>query len=1397
MFAVGALLRPLHPLSTLAVDTVRAVRNEFDGRQVWARSGRAHIEARGAHRADVPPDYPDALREAVEALEGVNWAAVNGALGDVVVDFDSERVGIAALRAAIDGIETAYGLSSAARDRPVHPGGFEPVFDEVVSLTADLVGAAVGTIGRFVPALSVPPETIAITHSIELLPALRARLDARFGGLRVETSLALAGSVIAAAARTPLVSLADGALRAIRLPAAIARREAWEAIAPELTRSRRDATATAQPPPSERPVPLPPGPIERYVTRARVATVATATVLAPTAGPRKAARAIALGAPRAAHIGAQAYRAQLGLLLAHRRVLVRDPASLRRLDRIDRVVIDARILVDHETGALDPLAVAVVAAAHDLGAVLIATDAAGFDERLEVDEQVEGGKRLPTSIHDLQSEGHAVLVVAVDNGPALAAADCAVGLVSPDRSPPWAADLLCTNGLTDVWLILRACLVSRHSSMRSAQLAMLGSMAGGVLGLFGPDRGAYGRGALPVGLSALIAVGAAAVSARSLARLEPTVGDNTAWHSMPIEEALRTLRTDAEGLSDAQAEARRTHDTERPPEQTLWQATVGELNTPLTVPLTAGAGVSAANGSILDAGLVTVVMLGNALLGAVQRLTANRAVRQLAEFGALRARVRRRGGEADTPSDRLVPGDIVLLRAGDAVPADCRLLEAAHLEVDESSLTGESMPVPKDPAPVDADVVAERSSMLYAGTTVVAGSATAVAVAVAGATEVGRGSLLGGSDTGSAGVERQLRELTELSVRIAVGAAAAVLGLGVLRGRPGAAVSSAVALAVAAVPEGLPFVATVAQLAAARRLSERKVLVRTPRTLEALGRVSTVCFDKTGTLTEGRIELRRVSDGVNDQQLDALDAAGRTILAAALRATPPDTPDRPLTHPTDRAVAAGGSVCDLGREDGEPGWRMLEELPFEPERGFHAVLGCTPDRHLISVKGAPEIVIPRCDRVRRDGEPIPLADEGVAELEQAVRDLADQGYRVLAVAERAASDRTELGSDRVDRLDFVGLLCLADPVRPTAAAAVRDLREAGVDAVMLTGDHPRTAEAIATELGLRTSGRVVTGTEVETCTEEQLAALVAETAVFARVSPVHKAMIVRALRHSGRTVAVTGDGANDAPAIQLADVGIALGPKSTPAAKHAADIIVTDERIETIVDAVIESRALWRSVRDSVGLLVGGNFGEIAFTLISSALGSEPALNARQLLAVNLLTDLLPALVVAARPPRDVTPQTLLHEGPDTAVGAALRHDVVNKAIATTLSATSGWLTARVLCRPRQVSTVGFAALVGSQLVQTVTTAHGDPLILAAAIGSTAALVTIVQLPPINYFFGCRPLGPVGWTVAALASGAAVLVTAAEKSGSHEPGGGPPRRDQRRPAPGPSAVVPSEAPAGP
>jgi cation-transporting ATPase I len=360
--------------------------------------------------------------------------------------------------------------------------------------------------------------------------------------------------------------------------------------------------------------------------------------------------------------------------------------------------------------------------------------------------------------------------------------------------------------------------------------------------------------------------------------------------------------------------------------------------------------------------------------------------------------------------------------------------------------------------------------------------------------------------------------------------------------------------------------------------------------------------------------------------------------------------------------------------------------------------------------------------------------------------LARRGYRILAVAERRASSRADLDDDRVDRLRLLGFVALSDPVRPTAAASVATLSAAGVRTVMITGDHPSTAEGIAAELGLLNGRRVLTGPDLDIMDDAALDAVLDDTSVFARVTPAHKVRLVEAYQRQGRAVAMTGDGANDAPAIRLADVGVALGEHSTSAARAVADVVVADGRIETLIDAIVEGRAMWASVREALAVLVGGNLGEILFTVSTSGLANN-VLSPRQLLVVNLFTDAAPSLAIAVRSPRGKGPEDLLREGPEASLGVALERQIVSRAIATATGAGVAWVGGRLTGRAQRASTIALVGLVGTQLGQTLVAGGLDPVVLAATVGSTAGLLGVVQVPGVSQFFGCTPLGPVGWAI--------------------------------------------------
>jgi cation-transporting ATPase I len=661
--------------------------------------------------------------------------------------------------------------------------------------------------------------------------------------------------------------------------------------------------------------------------------------------------------------------------------------------------------------------------------------------------------------------------------------------------------------------------------------------------------------------------------------------------------------------------------------------------------------------------------------------------------------------------------------------------------------------------------------MLYEGTTVATGRGRAVVVATGSSTEVGRSTAAARANAPVAGVDERLASLTKITTPLALASAGAVVGAGVLRGLPAQdSLHSGVGLAVASVPEGLPFIVSAAQLASARRLSAEGALVRNPKTIEAVGRVDVLCFDKTGTLTEGRLALSAISDGVKLRPTDRLRKRQRRVLAAALRATPRPRPGERLAHLTDRAVVFGAQSFDVDAAHKTPGWWPIASLDFDPSRGYHATLGETDGEagpaRLISVKGAPEIVIARC----ADWAGAPLTDEARQGLVEHTELLAGQGMRVLAVAERVVpadhgGAEPEVTDDEVEALSFTGFVGFTDPVRPGAQASVRDLREAGVQVVMITGDHPSTAEAVAGELDVLNGGIVVTGAELDAMDDDALDEVLPKVRVIARGTPSHKVRAVQAFQRLGRTVAMTGDGANDAPAIRLADVGIALGRRGTPAARAAADLVITDDRLETILAALVEGRAMWASVREALGVLVGGNLGEIAFTVLGAAVTGVSPLNARQLLLVNLLTDLAPSLALAVRAPEPAAAASLLAEGPEASLGDALNREITLRAMATAGGASLAWAQAQATPygSPARARTVALAALVGTQLGQTlVAGGTRSPMVIGAGVISAGALVAVIQTPGVSQFFGCVPLGPIAW---AQAAGSATVATAASVVG--------------------------------
>ncbi|MFJ7047866.1 HAD-IC family P-type ATPase [Streptomyces sp. NPDC101112] len=1360
------------------------------------------VAAALAERPDVALAYWD------RGLARLVVSATEEALGDTVVD---EAVALAA----------RHGLSLADEDIEgyTHPGDPAGTRAAATALAADTLGTGVALAGSF---LRLPRSPRLVTAAATLLrenPRFRAFLRDRLGPSRMDVLLATANAAVHAAGQTPIALLLDGALRTCQLGDTLARATAFDTVHDQVCTPRR---VGLPPRPSVRP-PLRSTPAQDYASHASTGSVlgAAATLLVKHDG-KEAAEAVLAGSPKAARYGPVAFHHVLGAALARTGVLVRDPERLRRLETVDTVVLHPSALRSPGAGA-DPWVETVLDAARRAGlAVVMVDDPALRDFTSLADQVVTGDRPLREVVRGLRDEGATVLTVArfpstdpeagvedthvrdEDGGVRRAATsapegmdvldgllggDVAVALADGDSAVVWGADVLALNGLADVWRLLTAVPAARTVGHRSQTLARSGAALSGLLVAVGEAEGARRRARLPglrhvpvdVGAATALLSGVRGALGVALARA-PHPQPRTAWHALPPDDVLDRLDHAADEEEDTtvvEQAAGRLHEVADTVGHTpaaapvrwtveLARAVRGELDDPLTPVLAVGSAASAILGSVVDALLVFGALDLNALVGGLQRLRAERALSGLLADQQQKARVTPRDPDEPTgppPDDAsaeaetvdaavLDPGDMIELKADDVVPADARLLWEDGLEVDESALTGESLPVDKQTAPTPRAPVADRSCMVFEGTTVVAGQARAVVVGTGDRTEAARAVALAARTPPSAGVQAKIHELTRKALPLTLAGGATVTGLSLLRGTPiKEAVSGGVAVAVAAVPEGLPLVATVAQLSAARRLSRRGVLVRTPRTLEALGRMDTVCFDKTGTLTENRLHLVRVgeADGtVRTLKDTAADDTARTLRVAA-RACPRlnGGSTRPV-HATDEAV--------LDAAGPDPEWEQTEGRPFEAARGYAAAVGtAADDTPVLVVKGAPETVLPACPD-------LPDHASGTAQ------SLARDGLRVLAVAERplrAGEEPSAALEEPLDDLEFTGLLALADVPRETSTDLVRGLREAGVRPVMLTGDHPQTARAIAAELGWPEDTTVVTGDELANADRSVRSRMLRDAGVVARVAPEQKLQVVEALRDAGRVVGMVGDGANDAAAIRAADIGVGIQARGSAAARNAADLVLTDEDLSVLIEAVTEGRSLWHSVTDAIAILIGGNAGEIGFGILGTLLAGRAPLSTRQMLLVNLFTDLFPAMAVAVTPkeePGAANGGDTEGAAPGTEplgtdlLGAPLMRQIRHRALTTCLGATLAWLAGRFTPgTARRSTTMALCGVVGTQLAQTLADRRHSPLVRTTALGSAAALVVLVQIPGASHFFGCTPLGPLAWAGVAAAIALAVV----------------------------------------
>ncbi|MGA9493616.1 MAG: cation-translocating P-type ATPase, partial [Mycobacterium sp.] len=1007
----------------------------------------------------------------------------------------------------------------------------------------------------------------------------------------------------------------------------------------------------------------------------------------------------------------------------------------------------------------DPLASALLAETRRAGLDLISVDVEDLGELRTAFDDLRPLQRrsidkgLAAALTDLQQSGRTVAVLSSAAAQALSSADIGLGVLpnSDSEPPPWTADVILSD-LAGAWRLLHAIPVAKSASRRGIEIATGATALGALLMV----PGVRGRGPGPVTTGAAAGLVSGYLMARRVLR-EPTPMPTPIhdWHAMSVEQVRKMLPPPDDesaeprqiGLATRAMEtAHRGAELTGRPRQAVWQflrAVRAELSDPLTPVLALGSAASAVLGSPVDAVLVGSVLTGNSMLAASQRLRAESRLNELLAQQIPPARKVTAGPDGspvytDVKAAQLRPGDVIEVRTHEVVPADARLIDEDDLEIDESTLTGESLPVEKQVDATPGAVLAERRCMLYGGTTVEAGTATAVVTAVGADTQARRAAELVSKDLAPIGLEHQLSQLTNRAFPVSAGGGLLVSGLGLLRGKGlRQAVASGVAITVAAVPEGMPLVATLAQAASARRLTNYGALVRVPRSVEALGRIDVVCFDKTGTLSENRLRVSEVHPAEGFSRDDVLRCAAHAA---------PDTNGGPQVHATDRAIIeAAKSVA--GSSQSAEADDVTAHLPFRSGRSFSAsVLGDE-----LTVKGAPEVVLAACQGVGSDTE-------------ATVRQLAAEGLRVITVARRhLTAEQIKLVADDEDtiadlagsELTLAGFLGLSDTPRAEAPALLAALVEREIGIRLITGDHPITARAIAREMGLPvTADEVISGAEWDALSRKDQERVVTERVIFARMSPENKVQIVQTLERIGKVCAMVGDGSNDAAAIRAATVGIGVVSGGSDPASVAADVVLVDARIEALLNAIEEGRELWRRVQAAVSVLLGGNAGEVAFAIIGSAITGNSPLNTRQLLLVNIFTDALPAAALAVSKPSG--PVVLEGRGPDQ---QELWRAVAIRGATTAAAATAAWAMAGVTGRPQRASTVALVALVSAQLGQTLLDSR-TPLVVLTAGGSLAVMGTLISIPGVSQLLGCTPLGPLAWAQALGSAGAATAAVA-------------------------------------
>ncbi|MBI1978964.1 MAG: calcium-translocating P-type ATPase, SERCA-type [Candidatus Aenigmarchaeota archaeon] len=863
----------------------------------------------------------------------------------------------------------------------------------------------------------------------------------------------------------------------------------------------------------------------------------------------------------------------------------------------------------------------------------------------------------------------------------------------------------------------------------------------------------------------------------------------TNWHTFDSTAVLEELRTTENGISEAEARRRLQatgyNELKEKKRVTLLTLFLGQFKSFLVLILVIAAGISYLIENIIDAVLIAVIIIINALFGFIQEFKAEKTLESLKKLSTSRAKVIRDGEERLIDSREIVPGDILVINEGDKIPADARIIEVANLKVDEASLTGESIPVSKFDKVLKEVPLPERKNMLYLGTIATYGRAKAVVVSTGMSTEIGKIATLIQTSEQETPLQAKINSFGKWLGVIAVIIAGVAALIGILKSYALTDMFlTSAALAVSAVPEGLPALLTITLAIGVQRMGRNKAIVRKLSAVETLGSTTIILADKTGTMTTNEMTVQKVH--INNQEIDVSGVGFEPKGEFSIKGKPIDPiKDKELVNaltisalcndavltknekwniigdPTEGALLvvakkAGIDAKELGKK-----YPRVNEIPFSSERKMMSTVHKMGKGYFVYSKGAPEVILSKCTAVLRSSHVARLSEVQRSGILTSVKELADKGLRVLAVAykETAEHHHENLEKDMI----FVGLLGMIDPPRPEVKTAIKTCHDAGIKVIMITGDHKDTAVAVARHIGLLKDGKVLTGEELEKIPGDKLGKVIEEVEVYARVSPAHKSRIVKVLREKGHVVAVTGDGVNDAPALKDAHIGVAMGIKGTDVAKEASEIVLADDNFSTIVKAVEEGRGIYDNIRKFIRYILSANFDEIFVIAVAILLGLPLPFLPIQILWINLLTDSLPALAlgfdtkskdIMKRSPRNPK-ESVLHKMLPFVISAGVLAAIVSLGLFIFELKTSGSID--------RARTIVFTTAIIFELlfvfncrseknpIWKINPLSNKLLVLAVLLGILLQ-VAIVHLPFFNALFKTVPLGLYDWLLIGLLS---------------------------------------------